>query len=339
MKKYLKGALHVHTNISDGLLPPQEVVAKLKSKGYDFIVFTDHGNNFNLSDFITDDMGLVLIPGVEINQDPAYHRNEFGIEPDIHMNALGVRGYNSDWRFIEEGDVATSIEKTLDLIRERGGVPTVNHPNWLVGMSIREMVNVNRDFLMEIGAAFDCCYGGNHNKESLETMWDILLTKGKKVYGVFTDDSHRYNDGPSEVGFDPGYNLGYVEVFAERDEKSILEALTKGEFYASNGIYLDEYTVTNKGIKIKVKPDLESNGHNGVKIEPHEGVRYAIMFKGKMGMPLKVVYGTEAEYTFDGNEWEDYVRVKVVSNKTKDSEWQVERWQYYEALFTQPVFK
>ena len=66
---------------------------------------------------------------------------------------------------------------------------------------------------------------------------------------------------------------------------------------------------------------------------------YAIMFKGEMGYPLKVVYGTEAEYEFKGNLRESYVRVKVVSNKKRKSLWQVENNKYYEALFTQHIFK
>ncbi len=354
MKKYLKGALHVHTNLSDGMLSPQEVVAKYKAKGYDFIVFTDHKINFDIPKYITDDMGMVLIGGVEldvgIEKDVDYReisnealretlmlsrmRNEFDDLAWPHVNALGV--YDTNMKFdIIDGNVPKTYENMIDVINENGGLPMINHPNWWFCSSLRELLEVNREYLLEIGGNPESSYCGNCNKESLETIWDILNTKGKRTFGTFTDDSHEFKDGSDRID----YNVGYVCVWAERDEKSILKALWNGDFYSSNGIDLEEYDVTDKGIKIKVKPDLEWNNDNGAKIEPRGGVKYAIMFKGKMGMPLKTVYGTEAEYEFTGGEWEDYVRVKVVSNKAKHSHWQEEWWKYYEVLLTQPCFR
>ncbi len=357
MKQYLKGALHVHTNLSDGVLSPQEVVAKYKSKGYDFIVFTDHKYNFNIEDHVKDNMGLVLIGGVELDpgvrSDDDYKnmtRDElislFATRPNItnefcdnipgspcHVNALGVHNTRMGFE-IDYNSVPKTCENMIDVILANGGIPMINHPNWESTISLREVMNVNRDFLMEIGGAYDCVYGGNHNLESVESMWDVLLTQGKKVFGTFTDDSHSYKEITDEC-LDPGYDEGYVCVWAERDEKSILDALREGEFYCSNGIYLDEYEVTDKKIRVKIKPNTYMPANILNKGEFH----YAIMFKGEMGYPLKVVYGTEAEYEFKGNLRESYVRVKVVSNKKRKSLWQVENNKYYEALFTQPVFK
>ncbi len=39
---YLKGNLHVHTTLSDGLLAPEEVISIYRDLGYDFIAITDH---------------------------------------------------------------------------------------------------------------------------------------------------------------------------------------------------------------------------------------------------------------------------------------------------------
>lgn len=38
----LKGNLHTHTTLSDGIMSPAEVVTRYREAGYDFVAFTDH---------------------------------------------------------------------------------------------------------------------------------------------------------------------------------------------------------------------------------------------------------------------------------------------------------
>lgn len=38
----LKGNLHTHTHLSDGLLSPEAVIARYRQLGYDFLAITDH---------------------------------------------------------------------------------------------------------------------------------------------------------------------------------------------------------------------------------------------------------------------------------------------------------
>lgn len=38
----LKGNLHTHTHLSDGLLSPEAVIARYRALGYDFLAITDH---------------------------------------------------------------------------------------------------------------------------------------------------------------------------------------------------------------------------------------------------------------------------------------------------------
>ena len=38
----LKGALHVHTNYSDGAFPPEEMLDMYLTLGFDFVAITDH---------------------------------------------------------------------------------------------------------------------------------------------------------------------------------------------------------------------------------------------------------------------------------------------------------
>ena len=64
-KTEYKGCLHLHTDQSDGLLPPLEAVQAYEAAGYDFIAITDH-RRITLADGYTGPM--LVLPGIEINQ-------------------------------------------------------------------------------------------------------------------------------------------------------------------------------------------------------------------------------------------------------------------------------
>ena len=61
--------LHAHSNFSDGVLPPHEVVARAKLRGVDVLALTDHDSVAGLDAASTAarEHGMTLIPGVEIS--------------------------------------------------------------------------------------------------------------------------------------------------------------------------------------------------------------------------------------------------------------------------------
>ena len=69
----LKGNLHTHTTFSDGRLPIDEVIARYRELGYDFLAITDHDDRIHEDYWFQipagDDRMLVL-PGVEIDYRP-----------------------------------------------------------------------------------------------------------------------------------------------------------------------------------------------------------------------------------------------------------------------------
>ena len=65
VKRYFKGNLHTHTNISDGLMTPEEAVALYQKLGYQFLCLSDHNIIANHSDKNTED--FLMLTGVEIN--------------------------------------------------------------------------------------------------------------------------------------------------------------------------------------------------------------------------------------------------------------------------------
>jgi hypothetical protein len=65
----LKGALHAHTNLSDGRLRPEEVVDAYAELGFDFLAITDHDYLLRPGwrDLLPSSRnGLLVLPGVEL---------------------------------------------------------------------------------------------------------------------------------------------------------------------------------------------------------------------------------------------------------------------------------
>lgn len=61
--------LHCHSNVSDGVLPPAEVVARAAANGVHALALTDHDDVSGIAaaQAAADKVGLTLIPGVEIS--------------------------------------------------------------------------------------------------------------------------------------------------------------------------------------------------------------------------------------------------------------------------------
>jgi len=61
--------LHCHSNVSDGMLPPADVVARAAANGVHALALTDHDDVSGIAAAraAADEVGLTLIPGVEIS--------------------------------------------------------------------------------------------------------------------------------------------------------------------------------------------------------------------------------------------------------------------------------
>lgn len=322
MKKYLKGALHLHTNVSDGNADPQTAAEKYKSLGYDFLVFTDHNKNFDPKDYVKKPIDdFICFPGCE---NEFMFMNHFKNNANAHIIGIDYLGKFNNPPYTNPSETFDNyIKETYRL----GGIPQVNHPNWGgsregYSFNYNELLGINSPFLMEIFNYSIAGYNeGNAAFESVEYIWDVLLSNGKTVYGTMTDDTHMYfgqewveeellntrlgrtRDMIREImkGHLPGN--GFVMVRAEKDPKSIKEAIKCGDFYASNGLYIDNYESDEKCIKVSLKEQDEENNR--------------IIFKGRMGIPLKIVNGNEATYEFKNIPDEEYVRVKVINGGSK----------------------
>ena len=288
--RWYKGNTHTHTLNSDGDSTPDDVVRWYREHGYQFLVLTDH-NVLTSVDGLNavhgaDDRFLV-VKGEEVS-------DTFSRKP-LHINGLDVSG-KVDPR--GGSSVVDVVQRNVDAIRSANGIPHINHPNFGWAISADELRQVERTKLLEI-------YNGHHAVNNLggggvpgmEEVWDRLLSSGKVLYGVADDDAHVFKQpGNPDV---PGPGRGWVFVRADRlAPRPIVEALDRGDFYASTGVELTDYQADAKRIAITIKQRPES--------------KYRIQFIGRNGQILKEAESSPAEYVFRGDEL--YVRAKVLES-------------------------
>lgn len=213
-----RGNLHTHTTCSDGKLTPLENIRWHAAHGYDWIAITDH-NQVTVAE--GDDLPILVLPGAEITAQRE--------QVEYHIVAVGITqipiAANRD------------VQVTIDAVNAAGGVCFIAHPYWH-GHTFDDLL-VLKDYVgIEI---FNTGCWLEINKGHALVHWDALLRRGRKIWGLATDDSHFYY---------PDYGRGWVVVRTETcDAPSILRALRVGHFYSTMGpeiyaIAQEERTVT-----------------------------------------------------------------------------------------------
>lgn len=289
-RRWYKGNTHTHTLNSDGDSTPDDVVRWYREHGYSFLVLSDH--NFltsvdALNALAGADGKFVLIPGEEVS-------DSFGEKP-IHVNGLNLE------RVVEpQGgtSVSDTLQKNVDAVRGARGVPHINHPNFMWAITAEDLVEVRRYKLLEIFNGHPLVNNiGGGGAASLEEIWDAILSQGEIVYGIAVDDAHDFKRPWDRTAARPG--RGWVMVRADRlTAPSILEAMERGDFYASTGIELEDYEVDGRRMRVTVKPRLNE--------------KFRVIFVGRNGTVLKEAVENPAVYEFTGTE--GYVRAKIIDS-------------------------
>ena len=154
----------------------------------------------------------------------------------------------------------------------------------------------------------------------------LILPISKKIsrccLGLGTDDTHNYHQfGPtfSNAG------RGWVMVFASSLEPhALIDAMERGDFYASSGVTLNQVKVLKNEISLDVKS------------EP--GVNYTIEFVGvvkgsERPTVLKRIAGTSGKFKITSQH--AFVRARVISSKAKPNSPYNEG--EFEMAWTQPI--
>jgi hypothetical protein len=246
---------------------------------------------------------------------PAEEISDRSDDRPVHLNALNLREVIHPQKGESvAGVLQNNIDAVLEQEKKAGGpmLVQINHPNYKYALTVEDITVLEGARFFEVFNG----YGANHNYGdsvhiSTEAIWDsvnISFTGQNKplLYGVASDDSHHYQVFDSKSA-NPGRAWVMVRA-AELTAESLIDAMKKGDFYASTGVSLKEAGPDGKQLKIAVEPD--------------PGVKYRIQFIGlrknqKKTEVLKDTTGTEA--AFEPGEDILFVRAKIISDKKKEN--------------------
>ena len=288
--RWYKGNTHTHTLNSDGDSTPDDVVRWYREHGYQFLVLSDH-NFLTAVDALNAlhgaDERFLVIKGEEVT-------DKFADKP-LHLNGLDVAELVTPQKGTS---VVDTLQRNVNAIRKVQGIPHINHPNFGWAVTADELRQVENNKLFEIfnGHPHVNNQGGG-GTDGLEAAWDRILTSGQMLYGIAVDDAHVFKRPWDRNAARPGQ--GWVVIRAERlHPRALLEAMERGEFYASTGVEISELQTNEQEIAITIKEDPTA--------------KYRVQFIGKGGKLLKEEITSPARYQIRGDE--GYVRGKVLDS-------------------------
>jgi hypothetical protein len=248
----------------------------------------------------------------------------------VHINAINLQELIPPQK---GASVVETVRNNLRMVAEQAerlGRPILahlNHPNFHYSFTAEQLAEVLEEQFFEV---YNGHPGINHLGDAEhpgdEELWDVAnaLRLGKlkaaPLFGVATDDSHDYHGGNVSPG------RGWVMVRSEKLEaNALIEAMKKGDFYASTGVVLDEVS--------------HADGVLLVKARVQDGVDYEIQFIGtrqgedaEPGEVLAINEGPSASYPLQGDEL--YVRAVVTSSRSHPNPSFTDQ---QEQAWTQPV--
>jgi len=225
-----KAALHTHSTNSDGRLAPDQVIQAYADGGYDVLAFTDHRKANPVSTY--NSRGMTLISGMELHP----------IGPGgtaWHILGLGVP---EDFVYPEP---ATG-QDAVDAVAAVGGVSFCAHPYWC-GFTSADVAQLKGILGIEVYNTGTRYIGKDYNMQ----CWDEMLNAGYRCNAIAVDDMHWEHD----------LYKGFTVILAEdKSPESILNALRKGAYYASQGPRFTRITLENGILTADFTPVINAIG-------------------------------------------------------------------------------
>jgi hypothetical protein len=355
-RDWYRGQLHVHTNVHD----KSEMVQWYREHGYEFVVVTDinYATPVEGLKSVYDEPGrFLVVPGIETST---------RYENKIH-DVMGYGGTPTEVSFDSvvspvDGDFLESAEsgagdpgrgddravtvpsepaaQTYSLqarrIAEAGGIPAIAHPNLTWAAGAEELCSVDPDVLRHfemITTEPGMNDAGGGGRPSTTELWDQVLSSGRVMYAVASDDSHHLDRiGPDTRPVDgdiktyPPALPGRTSVFVyarELSVEAIVDAVRRGDFYSVKHeltlpIAFEDVTVTDAEFRLRL-PEVSKD--IGWSSKQHNPTRYRTTFIGSDAdespehdgsagaVVLKRDDSDAPSYSFSGTE--QYVRARV----------------------------
>ena len=262
--KFYKANLHMHTTISDGRMTLEETKTEYQKRGYSIVAFTDHEIMLPHED-LTDENFLAItsveyacnkptpvndfsdVTAVHINiyspepgrtYSPIFSENRFWIEHTKQYVTDEMR--KSDYKMLYGVD---KINHMIRLANEQGFLVSYNHPVWSL-QNYTDYADLKGVWGVEVYNHGSWISG----RPDTVVPLDDILRQGERVLPLATDDSHTIRD---MFG-------GFVMIKATALEyDTIMTALEKGDFYASNGPQIHELYLDGDILHVSCSPAVE----------------------------------------------------------------------------------
>lgn len=292
MKKYLlpnsgnfyKANLHVHSNVSDGKLTPEQLKEGYKSKGYSVLAYTDH-EVFVPQNHLTDNEFLALnAVEISINDD---WPGDFINKKTYHLNLYAKSDKQKDcfactedaiWLeqskpYVSEFTKNNTYKKCYnqksinDLIaraNEDGFLVCYNHPVWSLHNS-KDYLGLKGLWGVEVYNTGSARAGYEDTTQPFED----LLRENERIIPVCADDSHVLKSS--------AYGGWTMIKSSALTYDNIINALEKGDCYSSTGPEIKELYIEDGIVNVTTS--------NAVFIKLVTGIRFA-----------KSIHATQTEY-------------------------------------------
>lgn len=176
MTMSLKIDLHCHSTVSDGVLSPQDVVARAHANGVQVLALTDHDETAGL-DLARDcamHAGIHFVPGVEVSVTWAGHTVHIvglGIDANNHVLTKGLETVRSGRRD-RAHTMADKLEKMGFEGAYEGAMAFVSNPE-LVSRTHFARFLVQQGHCRTMQQVFDL-YLGDHKPAHVPVQWATL---------------------------------------------------------------------------------------------------------------------------------------------------------------------
>lgn len=232
--RFYKGNLHTHSTASDGVPSPEQVCARYREGGYDFLALTDHFMkrfNYPLTDttaFRTPRFTTIL--SAELHA-PAIIQGE-----PWHIVAIGLPA----------GFAPPTPEELGPALAARaaaaGAFTFLAHPAWY-GLTIADAETIPTAHAVEIynhASEVDVARGDG------AWMLDALLARKHRLLTVAVDDSHAH--------FRDWFGGWVMVKSGSLEPESLVAALKAGRYYSSQGPEIHGIELAGDEIAVECSP-------------------------------------------------------------------------------------
>jgi len=259
---WYKGALHIHTQLSDGYVTPTKAIDLYHAKNFNFICFTDHEG---ITELASPHPNCLTINGIENAMESSF--------PTRHFHFVGINvkplpretpfpwiknpdGIEADYIYMPLGSNHRSPNKVAKLLSKMSGFLILAHPYWsnLANNNVKKLSKFC-DALEVYNTGADFSIGRGYS----EYVWDEALSDGAYINAVAADDTHDY---------ETTCGLAWVMVKSpELTVEGIMDALKCGRYYSSTGPEIKDFRIDGQRIIAETSPctriDLISNTYLG----------------------------------------------------------------------------